>query len=530
MSINNDSISNSGNLSSSSSSSAANSPLKKTTTTASVSGTAIAKISVSTINSNNKSTHYKPEEFYGGGKPYDPNDGITEFLTFSKIQTIFTTSLEEPLPSIPDSNKLNIRTLDEKEIENLQNVIGIGLSALQIATEEDNREDIVSNQLEKIGLHSDEVQILLSDPLSYEELRYVLKSFSTILKNTLITNENELVINKGQLNTQLNVKTLLKVIVESVQLFDNTSQSLQTKIDNHSFVLMKDLSTEQKTVQIFQTTTFEKLGAGTYGDVYSMVHLNRGQEVVAKVAFSEVDSDLFNEVKILNHIYSNTDQPPPGISLPEIGFFRDVNFFPALILHKYDGSSLNNFFKTEEYRNLSIRDKLKGIGSLCEGVQYLHSIGIIHGDLKTRNILVNKQPLQFFIADFGGAINISDETIRKKVEDKIDIPTSFTLKYAPSKYVDDLKQARKEANYEKWTELRLKADIFALGLIIYKMLTGKKAYAGLAKIGDQIPNFYQNLPVDVPKETADILLSMLNPDYTQREGDMNKIANAFRIL
>ncbi|CDZ81542.1 Serine/threonine-protein kinase A [Candidatus Rubidus massiliensis] len=526
MSINNDSLSNSGNLSSSSSS-AANSPLKKTTTTASVSGTAIAKISVSTINSNNKSTHYKPEEFYGGGKPYDPNVGVTEFLTFSKIQTIFTTSLEEPLPSIPDSNKLNIRTLDEKEIENLQNVIGIGLNALQIETEEDNREDIVSNQLEKIGIHPDEVQILLSNPLSYEELRYVLKSFSTILKNTLITNENELVINSGQLNTQLNVKTLLKVIVESVQLFDNTSQSLQIKIDNHSFVLMKDLSAEQKTIQIFQTTTFEKLGTGTYGDVYSLVHLNQGSQVVAKVAMSEIDIDLFNEVKILNHIYSNVDHPPPGISLPQIGFFKDVNYFPALILHKYDGSSLNNFFKTNTYRQLPLSDKLKGIASICEGVRYLHSIGVIHGDIKPRNILVNKQPLQFFIADFGGSINISDEMIRKKVEGKIDIPSSFTLNYATSSYIEDLKQARKEANYEKWTELRLKADIFALGLVIFKMLTGKKAYPGTASIGGQIPDFYQLIPKELPKESADILLNMLNPDYKQREGDMDKIVAAF---
>lgn len=529
MSINNDSLSNSGNLSSSSSSSAANSPLKKTTTTASVSGTAIAKISVSTINSNNKSTHYKPEEFYGVGKPYDPNESINEFLTFSKIKNIFKKSIEEPLPLVTGKN-LTTRSLDDEEIENLQNVIGIGLNALQIETEEDKRENIVSNQLEKIGLRFDEVQILLSNSLSYEELKYVLKSFSSILKNTLITDDNHLVIEKGSLNTLLKVETLLKVIIESVQVFDKTSQAMQVKLDNHRFFVMKDQSSEQKLVQIFQTTTFEKLGTGTYGDVYSLVHLNQGSQVVAKVAMSEIDVDLFNEVKILNHIYLNVDHPPPGISLPQIGFFKDVNYFPALILHKYDGSSLNNFFKTNTYRQLPLTDKLKGIASICEGVRYLHSIGVIHGDLKTRNILVNKQPLQFFIADFGGAINISDETIRKKVEGKIDIPSSFTLNYATSSYIEDLKQARKEANYEKWTELRLKADIFALGLIIFKMLTGKKAYPGTASIGDQIPDYYQLMPKELPKESADILLSMLNPDYKQREGDMNKIANAFRIL
>jgi len=86
---------------------------------------------------------------------------------------------------------------------------------------------------------------------------------------------------------------------------------------------------------------------------------------------------------------------------------------------------------------------------LMKTLDWLHSIGIVHCDIKTENIMIETKYLQKVrLIDFG----IS----KLKDEISLDIPTTITTR-AP------------EAWTKKWDE---KIDVFSLGCVLYKMYTG----------------------------------------------------------
>ena len=103
---------------------------------------------------------------------------------------------------------------------------------------------------------------------------------------------------------------------------------------------------------------------------------------------------------------------------------------------------------------------------LCRAIQYLHSNGIAHLDIKPDNILLNLHKddkiKDLRLCDFGGAIEISKT---KKIRAKFG--TEF---YRPPEA--DLQISKKTPKYLSRKFLPKKADIWCLGATLYVMLTG----------------------------------------------------------
>lgn len=75
-----------------------------------------------------------------------------------------------------------------------------------------------------------------------------------------------------------------------------------------------------------------------------------------------------------------------------------------LILEYIEGGSLSSLCKRSVFPETLIR---LYIYQILQGLQYLHSMGIVHRDVKGANVLLTKQG-KIKIADFGVAININD--------------------------------------------------------------------------------------------------------------------------
>ncbi|KAG8718561.1 hypothetical protein FRC08_004977 [Ceratobasidium sp. 394] len=96
---------------------------------------------------------------------------------------------------------------------------------------------------------------------------------------------------------------------------------------------------------------------------------------------------------------------------------------------------------------------------VCEGLKYLHDTGVVHGDLKGQNILVsdNQTPM---ITDFGNAVLQQGTLV---FTETINAP-NFTPRWtAPELMDDEVRQSRE-------------ADVYALGMIILELITGKVPY------------------------------------------------------
>jgi len=148
----------------------------------------------------------------------------------------------------------------------------------------------------------------------------------------------------------------------------------------------------------------------------------------------------------------------------------------------------NLFFHLElEYCEKSLRDykypisvekALRYVLDICNGLEYAHNKGIIHGDLKPGNILIKNDVPK--ISDWGIGWILPEE------KEKASEYTSLLL--TPAYVAPEQLQLRKGAIDER-------TDLYQLGLIFYKMVTGK------------LPSHNNNITDDFSLDLATIVYS-----------------------
>lgn len=171
----------------------------------------------------------------------------------------------------------------------------------------------------------------------------------------------------------------------------------------------------------------------------------------------------------------------------------------------------------EDQRKYDLEDVLVWFNQICEGLEFIHAKGIIHGDLKPSNLLRTKEG-NIKICDFGSAVreNNQTDTLRK-------IPKG-TPAYNSPEFCEASSGATSCALLHGKP-----LDMWALGATIYRLLYGKVPFyceGTIFQLYDSIMNDDIMIPDDVltrggiitplPLELRDILESLLNRDPKQR--------------
>ncbi|EUC62362.1 tyrosine kinase catalytic domain protein [Rhizoctonia solani AG-3 Rhs1AP] len=164
---------------------------------------------------------------------------------------------------------------------------------------------------------------------------------------------------------------------------------------------------------------------------------------------------------------------------------------------------------TAHLKNYSVRDRLRFCIDLADTVGYLHSQGIVHGDIKTDNIILSETD-DIKLADFGSAILTSYLTLDFT---RTSSHLSYTIRFVAPEIVRQTSETH-----------TTKSDVYSLGMTLLHILTGEPPYTGvreptaLAKALDQIPPLR---PDAIFHERADdilwyLLLRCWNPDPNLR--------------
>ncbi|KAH7322150.1 kinase-like domain-containing protein [Rhizoctonia solani] len=98
---------------------------------------------------------------------------------------------------------------------------------------------------------------------------------------------------------------------------------------------------------------------------------------------------------------------------------------------------------------------------ICEGLSYLHTTGIVHGDLKGANILISDDGTPV-LADFGSS-TMKDQTLKITVQGG---NHSLTVRWSAPELLEG-KYAGRHTKY---------SDVYALGMTIYEIITGNVPY------------------------------------------------------
>lgn len=193
------------------------------------------------------------------------------------------------------------------------------------------------------------------------------------------------------------------------------------------------------------------LGAGGMGQVYKARDTRLNRVVAIKVAteqFSERFEREAHAIAALNH--SNV------CTLHDVG----PNY---LVMEYIEGTPLKG--------PLPLAQALKYAIQICDALDAAHRKGITHRDLKPANIMVTKtgiKLLDFGLAKIGQGSNPpNDATLSMALTGKNEIVGTL--------YYMSPEQLQAQATGQ---EVDARSDIFSFGLVLYEMITGKRAFDG----------------------------------------------------
>lgn len=154
----------------------------------------------------------------------------------------------------------------------------------------------------------------------------------------------------------------------------------------------------------------EKIGAGSFGEVYFGQNLQTNEDVAIKIESSEIQSyQLYNESTIYNILDGSINIPKiywfGTFSTPKksaINYINKINKTTNVMAFELLGKSLKNLFN-ECNRRFSLKTVLMIVDQMLSTIQIVHSHHYVHRDLKPENFAVglgNKQN-QIYMIDFG---------------------------------------------------------------------------------------------------------------------------------
>ena len=259
-----------------------------------------------------------------------------------------------------------------------------------------------------------------------------------------------------------------------------------------------------------------ELGRGAMGVVYKardpqidrIVALKtvplRGQEPEAE---TEYRMRFLNEAKAAGRLHH------PGIvAVFDVGEEPEHND-PYIVLEYVPGEALNRILARE--KKIPLAKALQFTAEIAEALDYAHSQGVIHRDIKPGNILITPDGHPK-IADFGIAkLNLAHFTLPGKV---LGTPAYMAPEQLAGAGVDG------------------RSDLFSLGVILYAMVTGHSPFQGDSattvcfKVANREPVPASALDLNLPTELDDVIARAMAKDPAKRYQSGAEFAEAVSHL
>ena len=194
------------------------------------------------------------------------------------------------------------------------------------------------------------------------------------------------------------------------------------------------------------------LGKGGMGAVYLGRDPAIDRLVAIKLLGEGLDSPEFRERFLREARAAGRLRHPNIVIIFHVGEHESL---PYIVMEYVPGDTLATII--QQRAPLTLIRKLKTIEDLCGGLAYLHKAGIVHRDIKPANVML----------DSDGSVKILDFGIART--DEQGLTRSGTVVGTPS-YMspEQLQFGRADS----------RSDEFAVGLVLYELLTNKRAFSG----------------------------------------------------
>ncbi len=264
------------------------------------------------------------------------------------------------------------------------------------------------------------------------------------------------------------------------------------------------------------------VGQGGMGVVVAATHIALEETVAIKLMFEDDLSDrgaierfvrearASVKLKHNEHVARVTDVD----NLP--------NGLPYMVMELLQGQDLDKLLKARGV--LPIHDACSYVVQACNALVAAHELGIIHRDLKPQNLFLTHRQ------DGSPCIKLLDFGISKHV----------LLSDSPANDLTKPTEVLGSALYMSPEQLRSsrdvvpQSDIWSLGVVLYKLLTGRVPFQGQSRTEIWMALLDENRPApppaqyraDIPPELEAIMLKCLEKDVTRRTSSARELMAA----
>jgi tRNA A-37 threonylcarbamoyl transferase component Bud32/tetratricopeptide (TPR) repeat protein len=247
-----------------------------------------------------------------------------------------------------------------------------------------------------------------------------------------------------------------------------------------------------------------QVNRGGQGVIYRAIQKYTHREVAIKVMkegpfAGEMHRSRFQrEAKMLSRL-----KHPNIVTIHETGVAGGYHYF---VMDYIEGAPLVE----EGVRTKGeIREALGRFAKVCDAVNAAHLQGVIHRDLKPSNILVDEAG-EPYVLDFG---------LAKQDADGLD----HSMLTTTGQFLGSIPWAAPEQVEAKPDRIDLRADVYALGVVLYQMLTGEFPYPVFGPTRDVLDHIVNTEPVApsvrrplIDNEVETIVLRCLQKDPSRR--------------
>ncbi len=243
------------------------------------------------------------------------------------------------------------------------------------------------------------------------------------------------------------------------------------------------------------------IASGGMGSVYRAVRIDDYTQIVAiKILRGVLASD-----ELLRRFHTER-QVLANLSHPHIARLLDggttADGLPYLVMEYIDGVPIDRY---SDLKQLPLGERVELLLPIGDAVAYAHAQGVIHRDLKPGNILVTAE----------GAAKLTDFGLAKYRDAGYDQTQAGQILGTPSYMAPE--QASADGR-----PVTSAADVYALGAILYELLTGRPPFKGvtlrdtLEQVCSEEPVPPRRLQPTVPRDLDTICLKCLEKDPLQR--------------
>lgn len=245
-----------------------------------------------------------------------------------------------------------------------------------------------------------------------------------------------------------------------------------------------------------------RLGAGGMGEVYLADDLTLGRQVAVKFMRTALSNDPERWNAFLNEARAAAGSDnPAGVAVHDAGVYRDLPYF---VMEYVEGVGFDELIAGGP---LPWQRAVAYAEQLCAALHSVHVRGIVHGDIKPSNLIIDRQN-RLRLLDFGVARFVHDTGLNAQL-------SPSTVPYAAPEVIAGDSPS-------------IASDLFAVGVVLYEATTGVRPFTGAYHaaiafaIANETPHPPSELNPNIPASLSALIMRLLEkaPDlrYPDAEG------------